>query len=120
MTSANLLAAMMLLTLGASPIRAAEIAPEEAGKHAGETATVCGVVASARFSERSKSQPTFLNLGRPYPNQVFTVVIFGRDRVKFGTPESTLLRKRICVTGPITLFQGRPETVISEPSQLSQ
>jgi micrococcal nuclease len=112
------LAALALLV--AAPIaEAAELAPEEAGRHLGETATVCGTVASARFSSRSASQPTFLNLGRPYPDQVFTIVIFGRDRGKFGTPESSLLRKRVCASGTITQYRGRAEMVVSEPAQLA-
>jgi hypothetical protein len=29
----------------------------------------------------------FLNLDQPYPREVFTVLIWGSDRAKFGTPE---------------------------------
>ena len=104
----------------AAPLaEAAQVAPEEAGRHVGETATVCGTVASARFSARSASQPTFLNLGRAYPDQPFTIVIFGRDRAKFGTPETSFLHQRVCATGIITQYKGRPEMKVSEPTQLS-
>jgi hypothetical protein len=34
----------------------------DAAKHIGETATVCGTVASARYAESSNRKPTFLNL----------------------------------------------------------
>jgi hypothetical protein len=78
---------------------AASLSPEEAPGHVGENATVCGIVASAHYAARSKSQPTFLNLGKAYPAQVFTAVIFGSDRAKFGEPEKALQAKRICVTG---------------------
>lgn len=121
MRLASLLGAMLLLTLGVSPVRAAEIGAEEAAKHVGESATVCGVVESARYSERSKAQPTFLNLGRPYPNQVFTVLIFGSDRAKFGTPEKTFLHKRICATGVINIYdiyEARPEMIVHDPAQI--
>jgi hypothetical protein len=47
----------------------------EAKDHFGESATVCGEVASTRYVASSKGQPTFLNLDKPYPNQIFTVVI---------------------------------------------
>jgi hypothetical protein len=109
----------VLSCLAAATAGAAEIGLEAAAKHVGESATVCGVVESARYAERSTSHPTFLNLGRAYPNQVFTVVIFGSDRAKFGTPESALLKKRVCATGVITLYQGRPEMNLRDPSQLS-
>jgi hypothetical protein len=105
--------------LAAATAGAAEIGLDAAAKHVGESATVCGVVESARYAERSPSQPTFLNLGRAYPNQLFTVVIFGVDRVKFGTPESALLKKRVCATGVVKLFQGRPEMNLSDPAKLT-
>lgn len=118
--SADPRVAAVLLVLAAGPAIAVEIAAEDAAHHVGESVTVCGVVESARYVERSTSQPTFLNLGKPYPNQVFTVVIFGADRPKFGGPESTLLKKRICATGVIRLYQSRPEMSLRDPSQLSQ
>jgi hypothetical protein len=38
------------------------ISPAEAAKHVGNTATVCGQVASTNFAARSQPGPTFLNL----------------------------------------------------------
>jgi hypothetical protein len=64
---------------------AAELTSQQAASHVGETATVCGTVASANYATRTKGQPTFLNLDQPYPRQLFTVVIWGSDRTKFGT-----------------------------------
>jgi hypothetical protein len=109
------LAAVLVLAVAAD---AATLAPDEAAKHAGENATVCGVVASARYAERSTGQPTFLNLGKPYPDQVFTAVVWGKDRGKFGTPE-TLRGKEVCVTGGIKLYHGKAEIILSDPKQLS-
>src|SRR5580658_6388294 len=90
----------------------------EAKDHINESATVCGNVVSARFSASTKGQPTFLNLEKPYPNQIFTVVIWGSDRAKFGTPETEYKGKRICVTGKIENFRGVPEIVASDPQQI--
>lgn len=90
----------------------------EAKDHINESATVCGNVVSARFSASTKGQPTFLNLEKPYPNQIFTVVIWGSDRAKFGTPETEYKGKRICVTGKIGNFRGVPEIVASDPQQI--
>jgi hypothetical protein len=98
--------------------RAASLAPEEAANHVGETATVCGTVASANYAAGSRGAPTFLNLGKPYPNHVFTAVIWGSDRPKFGTPES-LAGKVICVTGEIKLFHARHEVVLHDPAKLT-
>ena len=86
--------------------------------HVGETATVCGAVASANYAVKTKGQPTFLNLDRPYPNQVFTIVIWGTDRAKFGTPEATLMGKKVCVTGTIKDYRGKPEIIAADPKQI--
>lgn len=90
----------------------------EAKDHVGERATVCGKVASTRFAERSRGQPTFLNLDEPYPNQIFTIVIWGSDRPKFGEPEAKYRDKDVCVTGKITSYRGVPEIAANDPSQI--
>src|SRR5262249_8672859 len=81
------------------------LTPDQAPNHIGETATVCGVVVSTRYATGTKGQPTFLNLDRAYPHQVFTVVIWGSDRPKFGTPEITLMGKNVCATGTIQSYR---------------
>ena len=91
----------------------------EANQHIGENATVCGVVASAHYAASSRGAPTFLNLDRAYPDQLFTVVIWREDRAKFGTPEVTYNDKRICVMGIIASYRGVPEIVVRERSQIS-
>jgi hypothetical protein len=109
-----------VLGLWAIAASAEELRPEEAAKHVGETTTVCGVVASAKFLSGSRSQPTLLNLGKPYPDQVFTATIFGDDRGKFGEPEKSLAGRRICVTGKIQEHGGIPEIILNDPKQLTQ
>ena len=100
-------------------VAAATLTPDDAPKHVGENGTVCGIVASAHFAARSRAQPTFLNLDKPYPNQIFTAVIFGDDRAKFGEPER-LQGSRVCVSGPIRLYRGAPEVILHDPKQLEQ
>jgi DNA/RNA endonuclease YhcR with UshA esterase domain len=86
----------------------------------GQTATVCGEVASTKYDAHLRSQPTFFDFGKPYPNQVFTAVIFGSDRAKFGTPETTLQAKHVCVTGQVRNYRVKPEIIVSDPSQLTE
>jgi DNA/RNA endonuclease YhcR with UshA esterase domain len=117
---ARFTAACAALVLSAFAAKAAELPVEEAPKHIGETATVCGVVASGKFNADSRSQPTFLDFGKPYPDQTFTAVIFGSDRTKFGTPETALRGKRVCVTGKIQDRSGLPEIILNDPKQLSE
>jgi DNA/RNA endonuclease YhcR with UshA esterase domain len=115
-----LLIASATFVLLMPPAYAVPISPEDAASHVGETVTVCGVVASAKFAATSRSQPTFLDLDRPYPNSPFTAVIFGSDRAKFATPETALRGKRVCVTGQIRDYRGKPEIILNDPSQLGE
>jgi hypothetical protein len=111
-------AAGILLMLPAAG-RAANITAQDASHHVGETATVCGTVASTNFAQRAPGKPTFLDLDKPYPNETFTVLIWGEDRSRFGTPESSFLQKQVCATGQIQLYQGRPQVIIHDPGQLT-
>jgi hypothetical protein len=120
--AARVIGVFVLLVLATqSPVAWAVtwLAAQDAADHIGEVATVCGTVASTNFATRSKGQPTYLNLDRPYPNQVFTILIWGSDRPKFGTPETTLMGKRVCATGAIKEYRGKPEIVATDPRQLT-
>ena|SRR4030065_2680749 len=95
------------------------ITPENAGEHLGETQTVCGTVATTNYAMQSKGQPTFLNLNKPYPGHIFTVVIWGENRAKFKNPPETFYKgKGICVKGMINEYRGRPQIEVQEPSQI--
>ncbi|HYL86078.1 MAG TPA: DNA-binding protein [Candidatus Angelobacter sp.] len=95
-----------------------KLTASEAKEHFGEVATVCGDVVSARYANTSRGEPTFLNLDRAYPNQIFTVVIWGNNRSKFGIPEETYKGKHICVSGKITAYDGLPEIVAEDSQQI--
>ena len=86
-----------------------KIIAENAVNHIGQIGVVCGKVESTHYAENSRGSPTYLNLGKPYPDQVFTVVIWGRYRQKFDKPEQTYKGKQICVRGKITEYQGIPQ-----------
>ena len=113
------LVALLLALLLAPFADAANLTATQAKVHIGESATVCGVVASAKFSSRSKNHPTFLNLDRPFPRHIFTIVIWGPDRPKFGDPEIKYRGQRVCVTGTIKEFDDAAEITVSDPGQIS-
>jgi len=95
------------------------IPAEQAKQHIGETNTVCGLVAGARFLESSPGKPTFLNFDRPFPDHTFTVVIFESNRAKFKSPlEMLFTGKTVCVTGPIVEYRGKTEIIVQDPSQI--
>ena len=102
---------VLSLLLVSSASFAQEIPAAEAAKHIGENATVCRTIASEHTATSAKGTPTFINLDRPYPNQVFTLLIWGDDREHVGkVPESG----RICGVGVITEYRGSPEIVLRD------
>ena len=64
---------VLVTLLGVAPVaKGADLVPGEALKHVGERARICGHVSSAKYAQSVRGAPTFLNFGRPYPNQDFT------------------------------------------------
>jgi hypothetical protein len=58
-----------------------------------------------------------LNLEKPYPNQVFTAVIWGAGRRAFDYAPETLSGRKICVSGEIPTYKGVAEIIVSTPKQ---
>lgn len=110
------LIASLLPTIGCG----ASLTADQALQHVGQTASVCGSVASTTYATQSRGRPTFLNLDKAYPNETFTIVIWEEDRSKFGAPERSLSGKTVCATGVIQLYRGRPEIIVRETAQLEQ
>jgi DNA/RNA endonuclease YhcR with UshA esterase domain len=110
---------LILLAFAPAPAQK-KLSAVEARDHIGEIATVCGDVVSTHYAVSTKGQPTFLNLDKPYPNQIFTVLIWGNNRSKFGTPEIAYKAKHVCVTGKITEYRGTPEIVVDNPKQIKE
>ena len=71
MTPRIVLCAAVMLAMGA-PARAATISDSDAAAHAGDTGTVCGIVA---WVYASRSGATFLDFGRDYPHESFAAVV---------------------------------------------
>ena len=97
---------------------AANLSTYEAKNHIGEVATICGTVVSGYYARNSRGEPTFLNMDKPYPNQPFTIVIWGEDRMKFGDPLQKYKGHHVCVEGFIDSYRGIPQIVARDPSQI--
>ena len=96
------------------------ISPVDAAKYVGKSVTVCGRVALANCVVNSVGRPTYLNLNRPYPNHIFTVIIWGENRGRFpAPPEKAYSGKKICVSGTVTSFQEESQMVVTSPSQIT-
>jgi hypothetical protein len=119
----SMIAAALVLTISgltACGVQAdsTSISAAEAANHEGESARVCGLVASAKYATETRKQPTFLNLDRAYPNHIFTALIWGSDRAAFPYVPEGLQGKRICVKGVIEIYKGKAEIIVTGPSQI--
>ena len=109
---------LWLAAASAAGAQAAHFTAKEAKNHVGEKATVCGKVVGIHFVSSGKGQPTFVHFDQPYPDQIFTLVIWGSDRPTFGRPEEIYRDRNLCVTGKITSYLGIPEIVANNPNQV--
>jgi DNA/RNA endonuclease YhcR with UshA esterase domain len=96
---------------GATPT---PIAAADAAGHIGTYASVTGNVAAV---DASSGGTLFLDLGAAYPNESLTAVIFPRNRSRFPSL-ADLQGRTIQLTGRIESYRGRPEIVLTSPSQL--
>lgn len=94
------------------------ITAKDAAKHINEKVTVCDKIWSTKLLDGSNM--TFLDMGGYHPNQLLTIVIKGEDRSKFkNKPEEDYKQKNVCITGTIINFKGKPEIVVTDPSQIT-
>lgn len=121
MKTLTMAVALVFLPAGLSLAgQSAKITTGEAKNHVGEKETVCGHVAGSRYADKSKGQPTFLDLDGRYPHAAFTILIWGDDRAKFGQPETKYADANVCVSGTISSYRGSPEIVATDPSQITE
>ena len=95
---------------------------DEAKNHIGERTTVYGPVVDTHYASESSGEPTFLNMGNPYPDpNRFTVVIWGENRGKFSQPpEDYYVGKTIYVSGLIDPYEGVPQIEVTSPDQIHE
>ncbi len=95
------------------------VKPAQAAAMIGKEATVCGRVANTYYSCFVSRKPTFINFGKPYPDQVFSVAIMGENRGNFGDcPEKLFAGRDVCVTGLIESYDGKPVMKVKDQSQV--
>jgi len=66
-------------------------------------------VTSTHYARSSRGRPTFIDLGRTYPDpRRVTIVIWGEDRTNFPQPPEQMFRRGrlICAQGAPSLYRG--------------
>jgi hypothetical protein len=81
------------------------------------TAIAFASIAGEKTATSSRGEPTFINLDSAYPNQVFTILVWGDDRKNVG--ELPRVGSRVCASGVIQNYKGVPEIVVRSSRQLS-
>lgn len=89
------------------------IAPADAKSHVGQTVTVEG--AGSVYAARSGMM--FIDMGGRYPDNAFVAVVFAGDAGKFPNLKS-LDGKTVDVTGPVSLYRGKPEIILKTADQV--
>jgi len=87
---------------------------QDAAQYYGQRVTVEGTVVRTHHS----GQAVFLNFHQDYAHH-FTAVIFSEDWQKFPKPPEELFKGRLVrVTGVVQEYEGAPEIIVEEPSQM--
>jgi DNA/RNA endonuclease YhcR with UshA esterase domain len=107
--------AALLLATAATASEAPTVTPSEAASHVGHEVVVEGLISDVGYSARSDT--TFLNMGRKYPNHAFTAVIFRSAKTLFPEVRSWEGRK-VRIRGLVKLYRGKPEIVLERPEQV--
>ena len=76
------------------------------------------MIASTRYAHGSNGAPTYLNFDKPYPENDFTVVVWGRDRGNFPYKPEDLKDHQACVYGRIDDYRGKPQIIALRPEQI--
>lgn len=91
----------------------ATVTPLEAGDYNGKTIVVKGFVADVYQSEKV----AYLNFVKKFPDNPFTAVIFARQFEDF--PDINKFRgKDVEVTGRVSIYKGKPQIILNNPSQI--
>ncbi len=73
----------------------------QVASHIGQYKIVKGFVSSTFYAKDQPGNPTFLNIGQPFPNEKITVIIWGANRENFIEPEKTYLNQFVYLRGII-------------------
>lgn len=121
-TSMKKLLFTLSISLLSIPVQAQSpdiVRAHEAKDHAGEIAMVCGVIASAKYQKNSRGAPTHLNFDKPYPDQDFSAILFGKNRKNFEVKPETLTGYQACVYGKIKMYKGKAQIELVIEKQLA-
>jgi len=90
----------------------------DAEKFNRQKATVCGTVVAVKVLKDSKG--IIFNLDQKFPNHIFSFTIWKTNVVNFSyEPSVVLMNRKICVTGNIEMYRGKPTMELKNEKSLN-
>jgi hypothetical protein len=115
----KLLTAVLLLASTYTVSAQQTIKLEELSNFIGDSVIVSGKVFGGRYLSKSENAPTFLNVGGDFPNQLLTLVVWGKDRSNFKmSPEIAYKGRQVQVAGKVELHRGKPQIILYKDDQI--
>ena len=115
----KLLTAVVLLASTYTVSAQQAIKLEELSNFIGDSVIVSGKVFGGRYLSKSENAPTFLNVGGDFPNQLLTLVVWGKDRNNFKmAPEEAYKGHHVQVAGKVELHRGKPQIILYKDDQI--
>lgn len=104
------LSSLLLLFVSTFSVAQEIVSLDSISKYEGKIITLCETI-TGTHQTKTDSKVTYLNFGNPYPNHAFTVVIFKGDLQNFSYDPLTLKGKKICITGTVAFYKGKPQII---------
>ena len=105
---------MLLSTLSFSQ----SVSLDNIAAYEGKRVTIFEKVVST-YQSKGEKKTTYLNFGKPYPDALFSVVIFEASLKNFSySPADYLKGKRVRITGVVKMYKGKPQFVITEEKDI--
>lgn len=96
------------------------ITPPQASQFKNQFTTVCGRAVQGIYMPELDNRPTFIYLDKPFPDQIFEIVIWGWNRGQFArVPEVLYPGRTLCVEGIVIDFLGVPQIIVDQSGQIS-
>lgn len=94
-----------------------QIGLEEITEHIGKKIRICEKIYGSYVI--GSNGMTLLNVGKPYPDNPLTLVVFEKDLKNFSyVPAEYLLEKSFCATGKLILYKDKPEIVLKSEKDI--
>lgn len=91
---------------------------KKAYDHVGETVTIKGTVKGIFQSTGSNGSPTFINIGRDYPEDGRVTVLVWEENLSNFDDLYAYEGEKVFVTGEIYMYDGVAQIEVSDPDQI--